>query len=214
MSLTLADIILHVRDLLNEPAAAFFTDAALTRFIQAATLDITTLAHCIQSTSTLTMVLNQPNYSLGGTVVDVHHALWSATRDGLRKITPTLQGDASPDMTGTGNKPLRFYVWGSTLYVEPKPNATAVGGTVIAYTSLSSTDVTQLPDACQVLAIWYATAMGKMQDRQFAEAQQYLSLYYQGLALRRSEFYARLPQGDAEASFTAIPRLAGVQYRG
>ncbi len=207
MALSLADVIQHVRDLLNESTAAFFSDAEITRWIQAGTLDISTVTHCIQTSAILTMATNTPSYALPTSTIDVLHAFWTTTRAGLRKITGSLQGEASTDLTGS--VPLRYYVWGALCYIEPVPNATANGGTVTILHSLALQDVTQLQDACQVLAIWYATAMGKLKDKRYQEGAMLLSMYNQGLALRRTDIYERKPQAATDVQYSWASQLVG-----
>ena len=212
MALTLADCILHVRDLLNESSAAFFTDAELTRFIQQGTLDISTVARCIEAVGSLTMVTNDPDYSLPTGTIDVSHALWLPTRAGLRKITPSLQGEASTDLTGS--VPLRYYIWSSLCYIEPVPNSTANGQTVGIYYSLATQDVTLLPDSYQLLAIHYACYRAKLKDHRYQEATVLYSEYANALALRKVDINARPAQAEHDVKFAMMAQPVGGQGRG
>ncbi len=196
MALTLATILTSVRDLLNESTAAFYTDAEITRWITQATLDISTVAQCIETTTTVTMVTSTPTYALPAPTVDVKHVVWTPTRQALRKITPSLQGEAATDLED--DQPLRWYVWGTQLYVEPLPSVTAAGQEVIVYYAYASQDVTLLPDSYQLLAIWYATMMGCGKNKQYAAMASYFSLYANGLAYRKVDIQQREPQTEVE----------------
>ncbi len=209
MSLTLATIITSVRDLLNEDTAAFFSDLQLTRWIQQATLDVSTVAQCIETTTTRGMAASTPDYALPTETVDVKHVLWTPTRQALRKITPSLQGEAAEELEG--DQPLRWYVWGSRLYVEPLPSVMAAGQTVTVYYAYTSQDVTLLPDTYQILPIWYATGMGCGRDKRYAAMASYMSMYGNGLAFRRVDISQREPQSEAELKFPTSIAAMGRQ---
>ncbi len=209
MALTLATILTSVRDLLNESTASFFTDAEITRWIAQATLDISTVGKCVEATTTIGMVTSTPSYALPIDNVEVMHVEWIPTRQGLRRITPSLLGEAGTELEE--DQPLRWFEYAAQLWVEPLPSVTASGDNVRVYYSRATQDITLLPDSYQLLAILYATAMGKAKDKRYAEMGALMQVYNNGLAFRKIELNARVPHSDSDLKLPTSTAVMGRQ---
>lgn len=209
MALTLTTVITSVRDLLNETTASFFTDAEITRWIGQASLDASTVGKCVEATTTIGMVTSTPSYSLPTDNVEVMHVEWVPTRQGLRRITPSLLGEAGTELED--DQPLRWFEYAAQLWVEPLPSVTAAGETVRVYYSRATQDVTLLPDSYQLLAILYATAMGKAKDKRYAEMAALMQIYNNSLAFRKVELNARVPHADSDLKLPTSTAVMGRQ---
>ncbi len=196
MAYTLAEIIVATRDLLNEDTASFFTDAAITRWIVQATLDISTVAKCVEAKTEIGVTLSQWSYALPTDSVEAFHVVWDLTKQGLRKVTPTMVGENAPEVDG--ERPLTWFEWNRTLYINPVPDTQAAGNNIHVFYSKVTSDVTALNDAYQNLAITYATYRGKLRDKRFAEAATLYAEYANALGFRRIDIQRRPPQTEAD----------------
>ena len=191
MPYSLADLRTRTRDLLNEDTAAFFTDAQLDRFLADAALDISGVVRCVEDSTLIELALNDIDYALPTDCIEVVHVQDAATGRGLPKITATMGGHSSSDTEG--DTALRYFVWERTLFVEPSPNAAAVGKTLRVFYFRETTDVTLLPQYAQHLAVSYACTLAKLQDKLPGEAAVFWSMYTNGVAFRRTDTYEHTP---------------------
>lgn len=195
MALVVADLTTAIRDCFNEPVAAFLTDAMIARWIQQATREISAVAKCVEATAQVAMSQGGPDYGLPSDCLEVLHVAWTTTRQGMRKLTPTLQGQRNPE---DEDQPTGWFEWQGRLYVDPRPDSASAGQTVLVYYARTTTDVTLLPDEFEVQVIDYGTYRAKQRDKRFAEAAQYYSAYANGLAFKRIDIYQRVPHADSE----------------
>lgn len=196
MALTAVEIRTRVRSLLNELVAGFFTDAEIDEWIEDAALDISTVARCVEATTTVSLIFNDRDYALPVDSVQVLHVARQATGIGLAKITPSIAGHTSA--TTTDVAPLRWFEWNQLLYVEPIPDAAAAGLVLDVFYAAATINVADLPDADQLLAVTYAAYRGKLKDEKFAQAALLFADYTNSLAFRRGDIYQRLPQREAD----------------
>jgi len=191
MPYALADLRLRTRDILNESTASFFTDAEIDRWLGDAAWDISGVTHCVEALGTVTLNNGDNDYAIASDAIVVLHVQDQTTGVGLRKMTPSRAGhDSSATSGDTG---LGWYEFARTLYIEPLPDATAHGKQMEYFYARITQDVTVLPEYCQLLAVWFAVAMGKMKDRLYQEAAVFQGLYLNGVAFRRQDVFAREP---------------------
>ena len=201
MAYSVATMITAVRSLLDESAQAFFLDTEITDWIAQATLDISTVSKSVEAGISFGMLLGQWFYALPADSIEVFHVVWDATKQALRKITPSMVGEDSPEVDG--DRPLTWFEWGQRVYVNPVPDAAAAGQNVTVFYARSTTDVTLLNDRYQLLAIKYATYMGKLKDKRYAEAAALYAEYGNSLIVRSLGIQQRLPQTEAELHLPA-----------
>lgn len=195
MALVAADILTAIRDCLAEASASFFSDAMITRWIAQATREISSIAKCVETTTSLTITHTGVDYDLPNDCCEVLHVVWANGRRGMRKITPTLQGQRNPE---DEDQPTGWFEWGGRLYVDPVPDNASEGETVIVYYAKITNDVTLLPESFEVQIIDFGIYRGKQRDRRFAEAAQYYNAYANGLAFKRVDIFQRTPHADSD----------------
>ena len=205
MALTLATIRTRVRSLLNEASAGFFTDAEIDGWVADATLDVSAVAQSVERLTTISLAFNDRDYTLPTDSVAVKHVTRQDTGVGLGKITPTMGGHTSSATSGP--TPIRWFEFNKTLYIEPIPDATSAGLVLDVFYALSTSDVTLLPDADQILATKYAVYQGKLKDEKYAQASLLFADYMNGLAFRRQDIYERTPHRESDLKIF----LAGVE---
>ena len=73
MPYSLADLRTRTRDILNESAEAFFTDAQLDRLLGDAAWDISGVTHCVEALGTITLSNGDNDYAIASDAVVVLH---------------------------------------------------------------------------------------------------------------------------------------------
>jgi hypothetical protein len=136
----------------------------------------------------------------------VLHVVWDETKQGLRKITASMTGESTPDVTG--NRPMTWFEWGNTLYIMPLPDVSAAGKNLHVFYALATSDVTLLRPAYQWLPITFAAYRAKLKDKRFGEAATLFADYANGLAERKLDINQRIPHTEADLQLAA--RLAPV----
>lgn len=188
----LSDIILRVRDKLNESSASFFSDAQITRWINDGELDVAVKGLCLENTQVKTTTNGQRTFSI--TCVKAFHVEYvpaTGTPIGLVKINPSYLGRVPYD----GVLPQYWFKWGGYIGIEPKPAATY---TLNVYTSIIpsaemalTTDEPEIPAAFHDLIVSYAVQRGLLRDHLFS---MFSALYYQyiyELQMARNEIITR-----------------------
>ncbi len=201
MAYTLAQLIVAIRSLLNEATAAFYSDTEITDWIAQGTLDIATVSKCVEAVTSLGLNLGEWSYALPPDSIEAIHVVWDSTKQALRKITPSMVGEDSPDVEG--DRPLTWFEWDQRVYVNPLPDTTATGQNITVFYAQSTSDVSRLNDRYQLLAIKYATYMGKLKDKRFADAQALYAEYANGLIVRSVSIQQRTPHTEAELHLPA-----------
>lgn len=198
MSLTLADAITEVRDVLNEATAVFWTDAQITKWIQEGCRIFSSKTLMVEDTQDIDpLVANQLSYSSGdetwiGDVLEIYSALYNTGSNvykGLIKIHPRQLGNLATRTSG----PTKYYCQHNRkIYLWPLPSATEAGTATISFLFAKETDdITVIRDEFQHLPILYACGKAKQKDQKFAEAASFLSQFMQELAFERGDKHAR-----------------------
>jgi hypothetical protein len=209
MAYTVAQLITAVRSLVNESSAAFFTDPEVTDWLAQATLEISTLAKCVEAHLAVQMLLETWEYVLPADCVEVLHAIWDPTKQALRRVSPSMVGEDSPDLTG--DRPVTFFEWNHRLYLNPLPNGVAADQNVHLFYARVTADVLLLPDTYQVLAISYAVYRAKLKDHLFTEAATLYAEYATALVARKLEIQRRLPHTEADLHLASQTLTGGAR---
>lgn len=201
MAYSLAQVITEVRRLLNESVAAFYSDAEIQEWIVQGTLDVSTVAKCVEGRTEIAAVIGTWFYALPTDTVEVLHVVWDDTKQGLRKIVGSMVGEAGPAVDGV--RPQTWFEWGGSLYINPIPDASATGKNLAVFYARSVTDVTALAASYQWLVITFATYRGKLKDKRLAEATVLYADYGNALAFRRLDIHQRLAHTEADVQLAA-----------
>jgi len=177
----LSDLILRVRDRLNESTASFYSDTQIKRWLNSGENDIATKSLCyksIQSKSTTNGVR-----TVAVTCIKVHHVEYipTGTNIGLVKINPLQLGHLPTD----GVTPQYWFQWGQVIGIEPKPTETY---SLKLYTSIfptvalaNDTDEPAISRKFIPLMVDFAEFCGLLRDNQYGKASAVYIPYIQEL---------------------------------
>lgn len=189
MPYTLADLRTRVRDILNESTAAFFSDAEIDRWLGDAAWDISSTTRCVEGTETRALAVGVRNYALATDAIEAAHVQDATTGIGLVKITPSMAGHVSSETDG--DTPQRWYEYARQVWIDPRPNAGAAVKNITIFYPRITQDVTLLPEYCQLAAVYYVVAMGKLKDKLPQEAAVFTSFYLNAIGFRRTDVFQR-----------------------
>jgi hypothetical protein len=198
MSLSLAQSIVEVRDVLNESAAIFWTDAQITKWIQEGTRIFSSKTLLVEDTQvldppiTLTLAYTASDETWIGDVLEIYAAIYddgSQGYKGLVKVHPRQIGNLA---TRTAGPPKYYCFFDRSIYIWPLPSAAVIANGQISFLIAKETDdITAIEDEYQHLPIIYATAKAKQMDQKFGEASSLLAQFYQELQFERNDKHAR-----------------------
>lgn len=211
---TTAEAKQQVRSLLNEPTANYWTDDEIDKWIQEATVDISSKTLCVEKKDTIALVTNTMEYTaletLGaGAIADiikVHAVIYnndSTTYKGLMKIHPRAIAHL-PDQAASG-VPSYYYHFASRIGFFPIPASGQNAHSPIIYFSISEETITNLPYYYQLASIYYAVAMARKKQRMNAEADQFYAMYLNSMNFHRADLYDR---GVDSKDMFQIPEFA------
>ena len=198
MSLTLAQGITEVRDLVNEASAVFFSDAQITKLIQEGTRIFSSKTLLVEDTQVLDppiankLVYSSTEETWLATTLAIYAAIYdngSNVHKGLIKVHPRQIGNLA---TGTAGPPKYYCFFNRNLYVWPLPSATVIASGQISFLlSKETDDITEVTDEFQHLPIMYAIAKAKQRDQKFADATSLLAQFFQELNFERADKHDR-----------------------
>ena len=206
MSLTLANAVTEVRDVLNEASAEFWTDAQITKWIQEGTRIFSSKTLLVEDTQVLdplisnTLVYTAAEETWIGNTLEIYAAIYdngSNVYKGLVKVHPKQIGNLA---LGTTGPPKYYCLHDRSIYIWPLPSASVVSSGQISFLiAIETDDITDLEDEYQHLPVLYATAKAKQKDQKFAEAGSLMSQFFQELNFERTDKHER--KVDSLASF-------------
>lgn len=180
--MTPSDLETYVRQRYNAVGDTFFPTAEIMNFFYQGQIELAIETNCIQSTYTTSSVDGQRAYDFPTDAISVRRVEY----DGAR-IYPSdfidddvLTGN-SPDTTSEGI-PQFYQIWGSQIYLRPKPNASSETIKVYSYdmpsipTAAGTLDV---PSYAHVYLADYALYCMTMQDKNTALADRFLEKWEQ-----------------------------------
>lgn len=210
MALTLAEATDEVRDMLNEPNATFWSDAEIQQWIKEGTRVLSSKGLLVEADDDITLVANQLFYTSSdaawiGDALEAYAAIYddqSNNYKGLVKITPKQLGNVA---TFTSGDPKYYCFFNRTFYIWPLTTAAIVtaGGTVRVLYGKETDDITELHDEYQHLPIMYACSKCKQKDQKFAEANAFMTMFYQELNFERADKFERETDGINEMKLSA-----------
>ena len=227
MSLTLSDATTEVRDLLNEAAAVFWSDAQIQKWIKEGVRIFSSKTLMVEDTQLLTPETGKLSYSVLdetwiGTVLEIYSVLYAVPAalrvagksrwKGLIKIHPRQVGNLATQVTGA---PKYYCLHDRQIYVFPETSATIAGELdtrLYCLFAMETDDITAMTDEYQHLPIIYATAKAKQKDMKFGEAGALLSQFFQEVAFERNDKHAR--EVDSLDKFKIPARGGGNQSAG
>lgn len=194
MALTAADVRAEIRVLINEPVAAFWSDAEIDAWVTQAATNIS-MTDPIETTASVTLVASTLEYTLPTTfanptvttgIISKISAVHYNGR-GLLHVHPRTIGNVSADTTS--NDPAVWSMHGTRFFLSPV--GSGASGTVDLYCSVFTDDIADVTDIYQPLAILFGAAKAKQKDGRFAEAAAFLSEYVNNLAFMRNNIIER-----------------------
>ncbi len=200
--MTVTNLILRIRDLLNEDTAGFWTDAELTRYMNDAERDIAIKALCLQQIDSLTTVnATQTVSSLAYKTMFLEYLQSTTKGIGMENILSSQWGHTP----GLGVEPQIWFERGTLLYIEPIPNAIYNLKTYTADypTSEVSTggNSPEIPEAFVPLIILYVVSVCLMKDRRYVAGQQVYAMYMNELLYNRSNLIEIVPDVKAATNY-------------
>lgn len=198
MSLSLANAITEVRYVLNEPTAAFWSDAEITAWIKEGTRVFASKSLLVENTNIVDpMIVSTPYYdsadeSFLGSVMEIYSVIYfdgTSTYKGLIKIHPKQIGNVA---LSTAGPPKYYCLFNRNLYIFPLASAAvAAAGTLEILCSIETDDITIIQDEYQHLPIIYAIAKAKQKDEKFGDAATLLSQFFQEISFERQDKHNR-----------------------
>lgn len=198
MSLSLANAITEVRYVLNEPTAAFWSDAEITAWIKEGTRIFASKSLLVENTNIVDpMIVSTPYYdsadeSFLGSVMEIYSVIYfdgTSTYKGLIKIHPKQIGNVA---LSTAGPPKYYCLFNRNLYIFPLASAAvAAAGTLEILGSIETDDITIIQDEYQHLPIIYAIAKAKQKDEKFGDAATLLSQFFQEISFERQDKHNR-----------------------
>jgi hypothetical protein len=198
MALTLIQATADVRQLLNEPAAVYWTDTELEDWIKEGTRLISAKTLQVEETADITLVQNQLIYNLADGVttwaadcLEPYAAIYnngSNKYKGLQLVHPKQIGNL---MTFTSGDPKYYSFHNRSFYIWPLPSATTATRTVSILYAKESEDVTELSDEHQHLAIIWAQARAMEKDHKYGTAQSLKQQFFSELDFTRKDKTSR-----------------------
>lgn len=198
MSLSLANAITEVRYVLNEPTAAFWSDAEITAWIKEGTRIFASKSLLVENTNIVDpMIVSTPYYdsadeSFLGSVMEIYSVIYfdgTSTYKGLIKIHPKQIGNVA---LSTAGPPKYYCLFNRNLYIFPLASAAvAAAGTLEILGSIETDDITIIQDEYQHLPIIYAIAKAKQKDEKFGDAATLLSQFFQEISFERQDKHSR-----------------------
>jgi len=215
MSLSLADAITEVRNILNEASPAYWTDAEITSWIQEGTKIVASKTLMVEDDQTISpLVANQLSYTSSdetwiADMIEPYTAIYddgSNNLKGMIKIHPRQVGNLA---TYTPGPPKYYALHNRQFFIWPLSSAAvaAVGSVRVLFAKITN-DITDLTDEYQSLAVQFALSRAKQKDQKFAEAQSLLQQFYNEVNFERQDKHVR--ETDSVQSFR-IPKTGGGQ---
>ena len=190
MSLTVAQSLTRIRDMLDEPTAAQWTDQQLRRWINDALDDASRTTLAIADNVSITSVAGQAEYTVTAAVLQINMAYWT---DGSGNLAPLMpqQWENADNVWGISqnqqsSQPMMFTTWGFApnlkLKLYPVPNVSsrtillkvARLATHVSESGASDSTVIDFPEAWLDAITSYVeyNALRKARDPRWQEAKQ------------------------------------------
>lgn len=185
MAYTRTTLITQARQILNEPTAQFWTDAELGDWVDQATLDISTKAHCVELQAPVTLVPNVQAYAVPTGAVGIEAVLLEGKS--LAKLRARQFGFVS-DSNDT--RPTSYAHWAGHLHFYPIP---ADDFSVAVQYWGTTADVDLLPEGYEDLVLLYVLRNARLKEEKYPAAAQLHAMYLSELQFQRVDMQEREP---------------------
>jgi hypothetical protein len=131
MATSVADAVTAIRERLDEPTAAQWTDVQLRRWLNEGLRDIARRTRLYTDQNTQAVTANLQEYTLDADILAIEHVLWAATADPNRKVPLEARAFSGVQryVNETGSDPYFYTTYGHppTLKVQLWPTPTRAG---------------------------------------------------------------------------------------
>ncbi len=180
VSSTLAStIITNARSLVNEPSAAFWSDAQLLVWLNDGMVDIVTRTHCLEETEDISLVADTIEYTITNTYIAVTAALYvdaSSESKGLKPGNVRSVGNVNES-----GEPVYWYEFAGKIGVYPTlSSVTSEKVTLYSIkrpTAIAASAAVTTPAVYDHALTLYIVSMAHLKDRQVGKHQYLLGLY-------------------------------------
>ncbi len=198
---TLKGLRTRTRDILNESAAAFWTDTELNGYINEGIRDIASLTGCIQNIDTATTSASTRTVSYTGyDIENIEYKPASGNRESLIQIDPLKDGHVQLD----GTDPQYFWKGKGVFGIEPVPDGTY---NLDVYVQDYPTDLTvdsqipEIPMAFRPLVILYALYRAYMKEFNYGAAALLHQMYQSELIFAAEDNLMNIPTARIEMTY-------------
>jgi len=185
---SLADAVIYVRSILNEPTQQFWLDTQLNNFIKEGTVDVCAKTMCYETIGTLALYDDLIEYSQPSKCIKVRACTFydsvAGTYRGLNKTHPRTLNNIEPVDDGD---PQMWYHFGDKIGVHPIPSGMAAAGAdkIYVYHSAVTETITNLPAKYRTFAADYAAAMALLKFRKNQAAMSIYTSYLNSIKFAR-----------------------------
>jgi hypothetical protein len=212
MAITLATYLATVRSYLHDPNAAYWSDADLTSFINAARDRVVADTGCSRVLQTVSTVVGQEQYLLSsfpaaGTI-DVLNVTNTTTKAMLAALSWTQLNREIRMRSSANAAPTAFAMFGpSAIYISPPPDAIYAMecDTVTTPAAMvNTTDTETIPYPFTDAVPFYAARLAKLKLSAIDEANAFMSMY-QDMSRVSRDIPSDLPMGVQRTQATPAP---------
>lgn len=213
---TIIDLVTEVRDMLDEPAAAQWSDSQIRKWLNEANRDLARITRHYKSTDTVTMVSGQAEYTMDANIIAIEQAWYD---DGSRQLPLTARHYENMDQVWgdrrdyEGAYPSFYTTWGYSpqlkLRLYPVPTSsvhtvsllTCIIPSAMPLTGSDGTDV-DVPGAWYDCLSEYCTFKALQRDRD-PRWQEFRQLYLE----KRDDMLTRSDYENANREVIADPNV-------
>jgi hypothetical protein len=202
MALSLVQATADVRQLLNEPSAVFWTDAEIQDWLAEGTGIVASKTHCVEQDDDLTLVTNQliytsSDHSFIGDMLVPYTAIYDNGSNKYKGLEVVHAKQIGNLLTFTAGAPRYIAFHNRSVYIWPLPSSSTNGNTVSILYAKESTDITELTDEFQHLAILWAQLRAYEKDMKWQTANALKQQFYTELNFEKADKITRQAEGPA-----------------
>lgn len=195
MAYTLTTATTEVRQLINEETTGFWSDTEIQNWIKMGCIDTSTKTQCVKhrdyfALATDTQVYEPSDFNTNSSdvLVRIQYAWYNDAMSAvpLQRIEPHQFGNLP---TISAGPPKYYWEDNQEIFVWPIPTSSENGNKVHIFYSYATDAIANIKWHLQILPIWFAVAMAKAKDEQFAQADMWLRMYLNAASFERRDKY-------------------------
>jgi len=209
MSLTITEAVTNVRQLLNEPAAVFWSDAEIENWIKEGVRIVASKIRGVEADDDLTLVTDQLVYTSADDswISDCMAAYAAIYNNGANKYKGLIY--SSPKQLGnvitfTPGSPKYYSFHNRSFYIWPLPAAAQSGHVISILYAKETDDIAELPDEFQHLPLFWGQAKAYEKDKMHAQAAAIKQNFYSEVQFERVDKTTR-PAESARSVKAGVP---------